>query len=699
MNKEAMNNRWAAMLPLLTALTALFVIAAAILAYMMNTPAAPGPGRDQIPLLLERVPFEAQNALRGEPAAFDSLSGTAAQALAGRDSLAGAGPESDANWRKLSDAVATVGAARSAVTTVQAANQEVHELSPKLLSALGDLASAADMPKTDAVTRYLQRFELTAQRMQQDLNGIAGGLSDVAPAAQRLADGSAYLNQVVRGLTGEESGMALPHVSGADAEARLKALVQSTQHFSDAVRKVTGVADTLAHAQTAAQGLPSVTASLRAGIGQESAGSGAGDDGLKRWLFISLALAIVSLLALALFSRKAFNMRRSIEKSVMENERNQDAIMRLLNELSNLADGDLTVQATVTEEITGAIADSINYAIEALRELVTTINDSAVQLDGATRQTQTFAAGMAKASGAQSKQITSASQSMADMAASIEEVSGNSERCSDVARHSVDVAHKGGDAVRRTIDGMNAIRETIQETSKRIKRLGESSQEIGNTVELINDIAEQTNILALNASIQASMAGEAGRGFAVVADEVQRLAERAANATKQIEVLVRTIQTDTNEAVVSMERTTTDVVGGALLAENAGAALEEIEQVSNQIANLVQNISASARQQAVASGNISKNMQVVRDISSQTAEGSAATSSSVSKLAALATQLRKSVAGFRLPDYGKAAPTQAHATGTTSARLPVLQEPADAAHAISNADATGKRRKLSGVGV
>jgi twitching motility protein PilJ len=197
---------------------------------------------------------------------------------------------------------------------------------------------------------------------------------------------------------------------------------------------------------------------------------------------------------------------------------------------------------------------------------------------------------------------------------------------------------------------MNAIRETIQETSKRIKRLGESSQEIGNIVELINDIAEQTNILALNASIQASMAGEAGRGFAVVADEVQRLAERAANATKQIEVLVRTIQADTNEAVVSMERSTTDVVGGALLAENAGAALEEIEQVSNQIASLVQNISASSRQQASAAQQISRTMGVLREISSQTAENSAATSGSVGKLAELSAQLRKSVAGFRLPD-------------------------------------------------
>ena len=235
------------------------------------------------------------------------------------------------------------------------------------------------------------------------------------------------------------------------------------------------------------------------------------------------------------------------------------------------------------------------------------------------------------------------------MASSIEEVSGNAERAADVARHSVDVAHKGGDAVRRTIDGMNTIRETIQETSKRIKRLGESSQEIGNIVELISDIAEQTNILALNASIQASMAGEAGRGFAVVADEVQRLAERAANATKQIEVLVRTIQTDTNEAVVSMERSTTDVVGGALLAENAGAALQEIEQVSNQIASLVQNISASARGQSTAAQNIARNMQVLREISAQSADSTSATSQAIAKLADLSAALRKSIAGFRLP--------------------------------------------------
>jgi twitching motility protein PilJ len=388
-----------------------------------------------------------------------------------------------------------------------------------------------------------------------------------------------------------------------------------------------------------------------------SAGCAAFANGETALVIVAGALALAALIPLGLLlallrtgRSEAAQHMLAADQQRQENERNQEAILRLLDEISGLSQGDLTATATVTEDITGAIADSVNMAVDSLRKLVTTINGSALQLDAATRQTQALSQHLAKASSAQSRQIASATESIGTMAGSIEEVSGNAERAADVARHSVDVAHKGGDAVRRTIDGMNAIRETIQETSKRIKRLGESSQEIGNIVELINDIAEQTNILALNASIQASMAGEAGRGFAVVADEVQRLAERAANATKQIEVLVRTIQTDTNGAVVSMERSTTDVVGGALLAENAGAALEEIEQVSNQIASLVHNISASARSQALASQSVARNMQVLREISSQTADSTTNTSQAIAKLAELSTGLRRSVAGFRLPE-------------------------------------------------
>ena len=375
--------------------------------------------------------------------------------------------------------------------------------------------------------------------------------------------------------------------------------------------------------------------------------------GLVLLALAPLALVIVHLRAL---HRAAERQLQTASTQKLENERNQRSILQLLDEMASLADGDLTVQATVTEDITGAIADSVNYAVEALRKLVATINHSALQVDASARQTQALGTQLGKSSAVQAKQIASATESIAAMAASTEEVSGNAERAADVARHSVDVAHKGGEAVRRTIDGMNTIRETIQETSKRIKRLGESSQEIGNTVELISDIAEQTNILALNASIQASMAGEAGRGFAVVADEVQRLAERAATATKQIEVLVRTIQTDTNEAVVSMERSTTDVVGGALLAENAGAALQEIEQVSNQIASLVQNISGSSRSQSAAAQNIARNTQVLREISVQTAESAQATAQGILKMADLAAALRKSIAGFRLPAPPAAAP-------------------------------------------
>jgi len=628
---------------------------------------------EQLSLLVQRIPFEAQNALRGEPSAFDALGRSLdrLKRLAAEPALAESKARLEPSLDRFTSAADAVSDARPAVETIGAANQEARELAPKLLSDLGDLASAVGVQKLEGMSRYLERFELAVQRIQQELNGLGSGVSDAAPTAQRLADSLELLNQVVRGLSGEESGLALSRVTGAEAEARLKVVVQRNQQFGLSVRHAIGAAEALSKAQVAARSLPALASALAGMIGDTPAPSASG--GSHQGLVVTLlALAAALLAVLAVLFLRTTKARRSTEQRVAENERNQEAIMRLLDEISSLAEGDLTVQATVTEDITGTIADSINYAIEALRELVTTINDSTIQLDGAARQTQSAAAHMAKASSAQSRQITAASESMADMAASIEEVSGNSERCADVTRHSVDIAHKGGDAVRRTIDGMNAIRETIQETSKRIKRLGESSQEIGNIVELINDIAEQTNILALNASIQASMAGEAGRGFAVVADEVQRLAERAANATKQIEVLVRTIQTDTNEAVVSMERSTTDVVGGALLAENAGAALEEIEQVSNQIASLAQNISASARQQAAASGDISKNMQVIREISTQTAEGSTATSTSIAKLAALSAQLRKSVAGFRLPDYSAGTTTLSSADAP---RAPSRDEP------------------------
>ncbi len=342
-------------------------------------------------------------------------------------------------------------------------------------------------------------------------------------------------------------------------------------------------------------------------------------------------------------------LQASLDEVEKRSRQNQDAILRLLDEMGDLADGDLTVSATVTENITGAIADSVNFTIDELRNLVTQINTTTLQVASAAQETQATALHLTDASDHQAQQITEVSTAITDMAGSIEQVSQNASQSSDVATQSVNLAAQGNEAVKKAISGMDTIREQIQETSKRLKRLGESSQQIGDIVELINDIAEQTNILSLNAAIQATMAGEAGRGFAVVADEVQRLAERSGSATKQIDALVKTIQSDTNEAISSMERSTTEVVTGAKLSQDAGASLEQIEAVSHRLADLINNISDAAKQQASAAGSSSDNMNVIQEIAMQTSTGANESADSIGRLLELTNELRTSVSGFKLP--------------------------------------------------
>ena len=638
-------------LTLLLAVAALLLVSSGV-GFVLNQRAHSVTPVHAVPVeALYGLALDADAAVAGETAALSRFQDErrALEEAAAHDSSAPFA--ADTRFTRLMNNADAVLKARSALADAGAAARDTGTLVPKLIAESQALGQGLP-PGNPAVSGALERFEARAQRLQFDVSALTQGATDPGQAAQRMAESSDYLGQVISALAGAPSALAIPKVTAPEGLKHLKNLDSMYQELQAAVKRAVGAAPALPAAQTAARAIAADARDLAATAPAPAPASSA-PAALN---YLPLALLALGLLCLLGALISALRMNRTVERQRLsadaqrkETDRNQQAILRLLDELSSLADGDLTVQATVTEDITGAIADSINYAVDALRGLVTTINGSAIQLDSATRQTQSLSQHLAKASGAQSKQIASATESAASMAASVEEVSGNAERASDVARHSVEVAHKGGDAVRRTIDGMNTIRETIQETSKRIKRLGESSQEIGNIVELINDIAEQTNILALNASIQSSMAGEAGRGFAVVADEVQRLAERAANATKQIEVLVRTIQTDTNEAVVSMERSTTDVVGGALLAENAGAALEEIEQVSNQIASLVQNISGSARQQTGAAQNIARNMQVLKEISAQTAESTTATSAAIAKLAELSAGLRRSAAGFRLP--------------------------------------------------
>ncbi|WP_407919925.1 methyl-accepting chemotaxis protein [Endozoicomonas elysicola] len=366
---------------------------------------------------------------------------------------------------------------------------------------------------------------------------------------------------------------------------------------------------------------------------------------------LSLLFVLLTAMSIILDTRRRLEETKTeSEATEAQNAANQKAILRLLDEMADLADGDLTVKASVTEDFTGAIADSINFSIEQLRALVNTINQTAVKVDAAAQETQATARLLAEASDHQAQEIGATTQSVNEMTKSIDQVSSEASGSADVAERSVQIAANGGLVVRNTIDGMTTIREQIQDTSKRLKRLGESSQEIGDIISLINEIADQTNILSLNAAIQASMAGEAGRGFAVVADEVQRLAERVSAATKQVEALVSTIQTDTNEAVISMEQTTSEVVHGARLAQDAGVALEEIEQVSNSLAGLIRNISETAKVQSQSASQISSRMVAIRDISIQTSSGTKATAQSIGDLAGMAMEMRQSVTGFKLPE-------------------------------------------------
>ena len=367
-----------------------------------------------------------------------------------------------------------------------------------------------------------------------------------------------------------------------------------------------------------------------------------------------VALAAVLLLVVMAKTYKDDQAERRSEvddqRRSAENERNhtQQAILRLMNEMGDLADGDLTVRATVTEDITGAIADSVNYTIEELSVLVRRINDAASRVTSATESARKTSGMLIEAAERQSLQIRTVGQTVQKMATSMSEASQRARESAQVARRSLEAAHKGTEAVQNTIHGMNGIREKIQDTSKRIKRLGESSQEIGEIVELISDITEQTNVLALNAAIQAASAGEAGRGFTVVAEEVQRLAERSAEATKQIAAIVKTIQTDTQDAVGAMELATRDVVDGAKLSDAAGQALGEIGAVSNEAARLIEEISRDTLEQSGNATKVADSMEEILAVTEEAANSTEQTAVSIGQLADLAVELKGSVSGFKV---------------------------------------------------
>lgn len=369
-------------------------------------------------------------------------------------------------------------------------------------------------------------------------------------------------------------------------------------------------------------------------------------------LLCGIGIARVALLDSRLRQQQAEQQQREARLQEQEakriNDANQAAILRLMNELQNLAEGDLTQEATVTEDITGAIADSVNYTVEELRLLVGNVQKTATQVVDTTSQVDATSAQLLATSTEQLREIRETGQAILDMAARITAVSAQAQASADVANKSLRAAEQGQQAVQDTIGGMNAIRDQMQETSKRIKRLGESSQEIGEITELISDITEQTNVLALNAAIQAASAGEAGRGFSVVAEEVQRLAERSADATRQIATLVKTIQTDTQDTVAAMERATLGVVEGARLSDSAGAALAQIHEVSRRLAELIEEISRTTQAEAGLANEVADSIQHIFVVTEQTGESTRTTAQQVRDLARMAQELRQSVARFRI---------------------------------------------------
>jgi twitching motility protein PilJ len=518
----------------------------------------------------------------------------------------------------------------------------INQMSPLLLAVSDEVVELGGKSGLKQDQLYLaSRQGMLSQRIAKDVNLFAQGGSEAAVAAAQFGKDAKLF---------KESDEKLRKNASPTVRAKLDEAGEIFGEINNHVEGILGNAAELFVSQRASQTVFEQSDPLLKkarelveayqNLGKERAG-------IRTAIFIA---GFATVLFLFLLARKlVVDARDRAQISAEQNRQSQDAILKLLDEMGDLADGDLTIQPEVTEQITGAIADSINYAVREMRNLVHRIKTAAQQVAVASEHSRQTATDLTEAALRQAAQITEATNKVTAMARSMQDMSKSAERSAEVAQGSVATAKRGAVAVQDTIKGMDGMREQIQETAKRIKRLGESSQQIGEIVELINDIAEQTNILSLNAAIQAAMAGEAGRGFAVVADEVQRLAERSAEATKQIAELVKTIQADTNEAVASMEQATNGVVQATRLADAAGQALGEIESVSEQLSSLIVNIAQDAQRQSQAATDVSGNMAKIQETTTMTSSGSRQTAEAIGKLSDLARELQASVAGFKLP--------------------------------------------------
>jgi twitching motility protein PilJ len=516
-------------------------------------------------------------------------------------------------------------------------------------------ASAAELSAVGQLVMLTQRIGKSANEFL-----TTEGVS--AEAVFLLGKDLNSFKEIAQGVINGNADLRLPGTRDPQVRERLQQLLQQYEQVRVDAGAILGNLQGLVAAREAQNGIVTDSEPLRKGLDGLQQGLGGGGLGLLGILAVLLGLAAIvgagyGLLRLFVQdqtsrSRVAEQQRLEAERQEQEakrvNDANQAAILRLMNELQTVAEGDLTQQATVTEDITGAIADSVNYTVEELRSLVSQVQSTAARVTDTTLQVEQTSTELLAASSEQLREIRDTGESVLQMAGRINDVSSQAQQSAQVARQSLRASESGLQAVQNSIGGMNSIREQIQETSKRIKRLGESSQEIGEITELISDITEQTNVLALNAAIQAASAGEAGRGFSVVAEEVQRLAERSGDATRQIAAIVRTIQTDTQDAVAAMERSTQGVVEGAKLSDAAGAALADIDRVTRELADLIERISANASREAESANEVAANIQHIFAVTEQTSEGTRSTAAMVRELSRTADELKASVARFKV---------------------------------------------------
>lgn len=549
----------------------------------------------------------------------------------------------DAAAMQLVDNERSLTSLANGLGAISRGNSGLLELAQKAAQQIGQ--SGGSTREADSANQ----LAMLSQRIAKNASMLASADEIDPEMAVQLGKDATTFRDVLNGLSSGSDTLKLNAPRSDEVRATLAELGKRFGAYEAGVNAIQASMKNLVVAKQAARSINSEAEPLLTDATQLADAYQSGGRPRVLSLGLGILFALVALGSLALIV-KAFldDVRARAQESEHENKRNQEAILRLLNEMGNLADGDLTVQASVTEDVTGAIADSINFTIEELRTLVRGINSATDQVTKATQETQAISTRLFEASQHQNREIQQASASVVTMAQSINEVAENAAQSAKVANVQLAAAEKGGNAVQNQIAGMNDIRTQIQETSKRIKRLGESSLEIGEIVELISDITEQTNVLALNAAIQAASAGEAGRGFTVVAEEVQRLAERSAEATKQIEAIVKTIQADTQDAVAAMEKSTVGVVEGAKLSDAAGQALAEIQRVSRELAELIGQISAQTQTQSESVSEVTRGMQGILRISEETTEGTKQTNVSIGQLIKLAAELRSSVAGFKV---------------------------------------------------